>query len=406
MFSKPPNNADVLLSIGCVLVFNDYVSASIGTVLTLGIRVLPAGKNAKIPGGFHKEEIMPQIVEVKHLSKTFTTKEGQVDALRDINLSIEKGDIYGIIGMSGAGKSTLVRCLNFLEVPTSGQVIVEGQDLGGLSDRELRALRSSIGMIFQSFNLLMQKSVIDNVCFPLQIQGIRKKEAVVKARELLKTVGLEDKEKAYPAQLSGGQRQRVAIARALACDPKILLCDEATSALDPQTTASILALLKKINAETGITIIIITHQMSVVREICNNVAIIEKGSLVENGLVEEIFTHPKSRAAKQLIIEGKDPDEWESEENAAGTVPLLHEDRRIRIVFGTQSSFEPVIANMVLTMGTPVNILRADTKDVHGVARGEMILGLPADKEIQERMISYLIERGLDVEEVTGYAQS
>ena len=349
---------------------------------------------------------MPQIVEVKHLSKTFTTKEGQVDALRDINLSIEKGDIYGIIGMSGAGKSTLVRCLNYLEVPTSGQVIVEGQDLGSLSDRELRALRSSIGMIFQSFNLLMQKSVIDNVCFPLQIQGIRKKDAVVKARELLKTVGLEDKEKAYPAQLSGGQRQRVAIARALACDPKILLCDEATSALDPQTTASILDLLKKINAKTGITIIIITHQMSVVREICNNVAIIEKGSLVENGLVEEIFTHPKSRAAKQLIIEGKDPDEWTMEENTAGTVPLLHEDRRIRIVFGTQSSFEPVIANMVLTMGTPVNILRADTKDVHGVARGEMILGLPADKELQERMISYLIERGLDVEEVTGYAQS
>ena len=359
-----------------------------------------------IPGGFYKEVKMPQIVEVKHLSKTFTTKEGQVDALRDINLSIEKGDIYGIIGMSGAGKSTLVRCLNFLEVPTSGQVIVEGQDLGGLTDKELRALRSSIGMIFQSFNLLMQKSVIDNVCFPLQIQGIKKKDAVGKARELLKTVGLEDKEKAYPAQLSGGQRQRVAIARALACDPKILLCDEATSALDPQTTASILDLLKKINAETGITIIIITHQMSVVREICNNVAIIEKGSLVENGLVEEIFTHPKSRAAKQLIIEGKDPDEWTLEENAAGTVPLLHEDRRIRIVFGTQSSFEPVIANMVLTMGTPVNILRADTKDVHGVARGEMILGLPADKELQERMISYLIERGLDVEEVTGYAQS
>ena len=349
---------------------------------------------------------MPQIVEVKHLSKTFTTKEGQVDALRDINLSIEKGDIYGIIGMSGAGKSTLVRCLNFLEVPTSGQVIVEGQDLGSLTDRELRALRSSIGMIFQSFNLLMQKSVLDNVCFPLQIQGIRKKDAAVKARELLKTVGLEDKEKAYPAQLSGGQRQRVAIARALACDPKILLCDEATSALDPQTTASILDLLKKINAETGITIVIITHQMSVVREICNNVAIIEKGCLVENGLVEEIFTHPKSRAAKQLIIEGKDPDEWTSEENAAGTVPLLHEDRSIRIVFGTQSSFEPVIANMVLTMGTPVNILRADTKDVHGVARGEMILGLPADKDLQERMISYLIERGLDVEEVTGYAQS
>ena len=349
---------------------------------------------------------MSKIVEVRNVSKTFLTKDGRVDALRDINLSVEEGDIYGIIGMSGAGKSTLVRCLNFLEVPTEGQVIVEGQELGKLTEKELRQLRSSIGMIFQSFNLLMQKSVLDNVCFPLQIQGMKKKDAAVKARKLLGTVGLEDKENSYPAQLSGGQRQRVAIARALACDPKILLCDEATSALDPQTTASILDLLRKINVETGITIIIITHQMSVVREICNNVAIIEKGSLVENGLVEEIFTHPKSRAAKQLIIEGKDPDEWTADESAAGTVPLLHEDRRIRIVFGTQSSFEPVIANMVLTMGTPVNILKADTKDVRGVARGEMILGLPADKDIQERMISYLLERGLDVEEVTGYAES
>ncbi len=349
---------------------------------------------------------MSKIVEVRNVSKTFLTKDGRVDALRDINLSVEEGDIYGIIGMSGAGKSTLVRCLNFLEVPTEGQVIVEGQELGKLTEKELRQLRSSIGMIFQSFNLLMQKSVLDNVCFPLQIQGMKKKDAAVKARKLLGTVGLEDKENAYPAQLSGGQRQRVAIARALACDPKILLCDEATSALDPQTTASILDLLRKINVETGITIIIITHQMSVVREICNNVAIIEKGSLVENGLVEEIFTHPKSRAAKQLIIEGKDPDEWTADESAAGTVPLLHEDRRIRIVFGTQSSFEPVIANMVLTMGTPVNILKADTKDVHGVARGEMILGLPADKDVQERMIAYLVERGLDVEEVDGYAES
>ena len=349
---------------------------------------------------------MSKIVEVRNLSKTFLTKDGRVDALRDINLSVEKGDIYGIIGMSGAGKSTLVRCINMLEKPTEGSVWWDGKDLGAMSEKELRAMRRRITMIFQSFNLLMQKSVIDNVCFPLQIQGVKKKEAAVKARELLKTVGLEDKEKAYPAQLSGGQRQRVAIARALACDPKILLCDEATSALDPQTTASILELLRKINAETGITIIIITHQMSVVREICNNVAIIENGSLVENGLVEEIFTHPKSRAAKQLIIEGKDPDEWAAEENSAATVDLLHEDRRIRIVFGTQSSFEPVIANMVLTMGTPVNILKADTKDVRGVARGEMILGLPADKDIQERMISYLLERGLDVEEVTGYAES
>ena len=355
------------------------------------------------------------IIEVQGLYKTFQTRDNTVEALKDINLSIEQGDIYGIIGMSGAGKSTLVRCLNYLEKPTQGTVLVEGQDLGKLTDRELRDLRSSIGMIFQSFNLLMQRTVIDNVCFPLLIHGMEKSAAVSKARVLLETVGLSDKEKAYPAQLSGGQKQRVAIARALACDPKILLCDEATSALDPQTTQSILQLLKKINAETGITIVIITHQMSVVREICHSVAIVEDGCIVENGLVEEIFIRPRSRAAKQLIIEGRDPDEWEKEnvsaDTAAGTsdagksgegrtVPLLHEDKRIRIVFTSNSSFEPVIANMVLKTGHPVNILRADTKDVGGVARGDMILGLPADPDVQESVISYLREHGLVVEEV------
>ena len=221
-------------------------------------------------------------IEVKHLSKTFEQKGITVHALQDINLNIELGDIYGIIGMSGAGKSTLVRCLNYLERPTEGEVLIEGKDLGSLNEKELREQRSDIAMIFQHFNLLMQKSVLDNICFPLQIQGVKKKEARTKARELLKTVGLEEKEKAYPAQLSGGQKQRVAIARALAVNPKILLCDEATSALDPQTTASILALLKQINEQFGITIVIITHQMSVIREICNRVAIIERGALVED----------------------------------------------------------------------------------------------------------------------------
>lgn len=352
------------------------------------------------------KEHMP-IIEVKNLSKTFETKEGKVEALKDINLAVEQGDIFGIIGMSGAGKSTLVRCMNYLEVPTQGTVTVEGQELGNLSGKELRDLRSSIGMIFQSFNLLMQRNVLDNVCFPLQIHGIQKADAVKRARELLVTVGLSNKEKAYPAQLSGGQRQRVAIARALACNPKILLCDEATSALDPQTTQSILDLLRKINKETGITIIIITHQMSVVREICRHVAIVENGRIVEEGLVEDIFTHPKSRAARQLIIEGKDPDEWEKEqeeikqERAAGVIPILHENRRIRIVFSSNSSFEPVVANMILKFGEPVNILRADTKDVNGTARGEMILGLPGDASIQEKMIGYLEERGLAVEDIT-----
>lgn len=346
------------------------------------------------------------IIEVKDLSKTFVTKDATVHALKNINFSVEEGDIYGIIGMSGAGKSTLVRCLNYLEVPTEGTVIVEGHDLSKLSGKELRDLRSSIGMIFQGFNLLMQSRVIDNVMFPLLIHKVPKNEARKKALSLLETVGLSDKAKSYPAQLSGGQRQRVAIARALAMDPKILLCDEATSALDPQTTQSILQLLKKINQETGITIVIITHQMSVVREICHNVAIVQSGEIVERGLVEEIFTHPKSRAAKQLVIEGKDPDEYEKQleekklKERSQVVPILHESRKIRIVFGSQSSFEPVIANMILTVGVPVNILRASTQDVGGTAMGDMILGLPADKEAQEKIISYLRERGLAVEEV------
>lgn len=343
------------------------------------------------------------IIEVKGLSKTFVTKDATVHALKNINFAVEEGDIYGIIGMSGAGKSTLVRCLNYLEVPTEGTVIVEGHDLSRLSGQELRDLRSSIGMIFQGFNLLMQSRVIDNVMFPLLIHKVAKADARKKAEQLLETVGLSDKASSYPAQLSGGQRQRVAIARALAMDPKILLCDEATSALDPQTTQSILQLLKKINKETGITIVIITHQMSVVREICHNVAIVQSGEIVERGLVEEIFTHPKSRAAKQLVIEGKDPDEFEKEQEKRGitqTVPILHESKKIRIVFGTQSSFEPVIANMILTVGVPVNILKASTMDVGGTARGDMILGLPADAEAQEKIISYLKERGLAVEEV------
>ena len=305
-------------------------------------------------------------IEVKHLSKTFEQKGITVHALQDINLNIELGDIYGIIGMSGAGKSTLVRCLNYLERPTEGEVLIEGNDLGSLNEKELREQRSDIAMIFQHFNLLMQKSVLDNICFPLQIQGVKKKEARTKARELLKTVGLEEKEKAYPAQLSGGQKQRVAIARALAVNPKILLCDEATSALDPQTTASILALLKQINEQFGITIVIITHQMSVIREICNRVAIIERGALVEDGSVTDIFNHPKSKAAKELIL--RDRPDTEADRKQDALVGQLKSNRKIRIVFSDNSAFEPVIANMILKFETPVNILRADTKNVGGVA--------------------------------------
>ncbi|MCI5805743.1 MAG: ATP-binding cassette domain-containing protein [Clostridium sp.] len=339
-------------------------------------------------------------IEVKHLSKTFEQKGITVHALQDINLNIELGDIYGIIGMSGAGKSTLVRCLNYLERPTEGEVLIEGKDLGSLNEKELREQRSDIAMIFQHFNLLMQKSVLDNICFPLQIQGVKKKEARTKARELLKTVGLEEKEKAYPAQLSGGQKQRVAIARALAVNPKILLCDEATSALDPQTTASILALLKQINEQFGITIVIITHQMSVIREICNRVAIIERGVLVEDGSVTDIFNHPKSKAAKELIL--RDRPDTEADRKQDALVGQLKSNRKIRIVFSDNSAFEPVIANMILKFETPVNILRADTKNVGGVAKGEMILGLPEDKHLQVDIEQYLTDCGLEIEEVTG----
>ena len=324
-------------------------------------------------------------IEVRHLYKKFEQKGVTVEALSDINLTVEQGDIYGIIGMSGAGKSTLVRCLNFLEKPTEGQVLIEGQELGALTEKELRGQRSDIAMIFQNFNLLMQKSVLDNVCFPMQIQGKKKKEARERARELLKTVGLSEKEKAYPAQLSGGQRQRVAIARALASDPKILLCDEATSALDPQTTASILSLLKEINEKLGITIVIITHQMSVIREICSHVAIIEHGVLVEDGLVEDIFSHPGNNNAPL----------------ANAVQERMQGDKKIRIVFSENSAFEPVIANMILQFKTPVNILRADTKNVGGVAKGEMILGLPEDRHLQVDIEEYLKEKGLAVEEVT-----
>lgn len=335
------------------------------------------------------------LIEIRHLSKKFTQKDSEVLALNDINLSIEKADIYGIIGMSGAGKSTLVRCLNYLETPSEGDIIIDGKNFGNLSEKELRKERSEIAMIFQHFNLLMQKNVIDNVSFPLKLKKIKKKDAYKKAEELLKIVGLESKAKAYPSTLSGGQKQRVAIARALASNPKILLCDEATSALDPQTTDSILKLLKKINEELGITVVIITHQMNVVQEVCNKVAIIEGGNLVETGLVSEIFDNPKSKAARTLIY-------GEQSRTLPTPTDTLNMDigKKIRIAFSTNSAFEPVIANMIIHFNAPVNILKADTRDVGGIAVGEMILGLPKDKHLQVDMEEYLRERGLKVQEV------
>ena len=242
------------------------------------------------------------MIELKNVSKSFDTAEGKVDALKDVSITIEDGDIYGIIGMSGAGKSTLVRCINMLEKPTSGEVIVNGKRLDTMSPAQLRAARRNITMIFQQFNLLMQRNCLKNVCFPMELAGASKKDAQNRAKELLALVGLPDKAKAYPAQLSGGQQQRVAIARALATNPKVLLCDEATSALDPKTTRQILELIRDINKKLGITVVIITHQMSVVKEVCNHVAILDDGIIAEEGLVSSVFTSPKSEAARHLVF--------------------------------------------------------------------------------------------------------
>ena len=242
------------------------------------------------------------MIRLEHITKTFQTKETNLHAVNDVSLTIDQGNIFGIIGFSGAGKSTLVRCINLLEVPSKGKVWIRNTNLLELSEEELRKERQKMGMIFQHFNLLAQRTVLDNVTFPLEITGKKKAQAREKARELLKLVGLEDKESSYPAQLSGGQKQRVAIARALATDPDILLCDEATSALDPITTSNILALLKEINEKLGLTIVIITHQMEVVKQICHKVAIMEEGKVVEEGLVSQVFTTPKSEVTKKLLL--------------------------------------------------------------------------------------------------------
>lgn len=336
---------------------------------------------------------MEPIIRVEHLKKVFQSSAGEVAAVDDVSFSIEKGDIFGIIGLSGAGKSTLVRCLNLLEKPSSGKVWIRDKNLPDLSEGELRKTRQKIGMIFQHFNLLMQRTVLDNVCFPMEIAGVKKKQAREKALGYLKTVGLEEKAKSYPAQLSGGQKQRVAIARVLASNPEILLCDEATSALDPQTTKSILTLLKEINQKYGITIVVITHEMSVVQEICSHVAVLDHGSLVESGTVEELFRSPKTDAARRLIL------------NAGNQIKQMHGKRLIRITFSGQSSFEPVIGNVVLLYKTPLNILYADTKNLNGKAEGEMILQLPEDQITADKMIEYFRQENLSVEELEDVGQ-
>ena len=321
------------------------------------------------------------MIEIKNLSKSFATTDGVVDALRDVSLTIRDGDIYGIIGMSGAGKSTLVRCINMLERPTEGSVVINGQDIGSLKPAALRELRRSVSMIFQGFNLLMQRTCLKNICFPMELAGVKKADAVKRAKELLEIVGLPNKANAYPAQLSGGQKQRIAIARALASDPKVLLCDEATSALDPQTTHSILELIREINEKTGITVVIITHQMSVVEEICNRVAILDDGRVAEEGEVSAIFSRPQSSAARKLVFPDSEP---------VG-VEFHGFERRIRVVFnGAVATSAPLITRMALDTQIAANILSASTKCIGNKMYGNMLLGVPADETTVQAAIEYL----------------
>ena len=332
------------------------------------------------------------IIEIKNLMKVFKTKSDELVALRDINISIEKGEIFGIIGLSGAGKSTLVRMINFLETPTEGDVYFEGNNMANLSKKELLKVRREIGMIFQSFNLLEQKNVLKNVLFPLEISKAPTDEAIKRAKELLKLVDLSDKEKAFPSQLSGGQKQRVAIARALATNPKVLLCDEATSALDPKTTTQILDLLKKINRELGVTVVIITHQMSVIENVCDRVAILDQSRVVEMGNVKEVFKAPKSDIGRKLIFGTMENREDGFKKETTKTC--------LRLVYDGTKTDEPAIAKMVLATGHPVSILYANTKLIAGNSFGQIVIELPDDKEIQAKMKAFLDKEQITYKEV------
>ncbi len=320
------------------------------------------------------------MIELRNLSKSFVTAEGPVEALKNVNLTINDGDIYGIIGMSGAGKSTLVRCINMLERPTEGSVLLDGRDLGALDEKEMQEVRRKVTMIFQSFNLLMQSNCLQNVMFPLKLAHVPKAQAEARARELLQTVGLPDKAKAYPAQLSGGQQQRVAIARALATNPQVLLCDEATSALDPKTTQAILELIRQINQTTGITVIVITHQMSVVQEICNRVAILESGSVVEEGEVSRVFSRPQAAATRALVFPGM----------AEGQVSSGY-GQLVRLIFdGSVTTQKPLIASMAMDCGIAANILGASTRTVGKKEYGYMMVEIPGGPEALATALKYI----------------
>lgn len=329
------------------------------------------------------------LIEVRDLRKVYPVPGGEVVALDGINLSIDKGQIYGIIGMSGAGKSTLIRCMNRLDTPTEGQILIDGQNILAMNGRQLMQMRRKVSMIFQQFNLLMQKTVARNVRYPMEIAGVPRKKADERVKELLKIVELEGKADAYPIQLSGGQRQRVAIARALASNPEVLLCDEATSALDPMTTQSILTLLQDINKRLGITVVLITHEMAVIRQICTRVAILDGGRIAEEGTVDDVFVHTRSAAGRRLF--GIVPSKQEE---------VLPEKPALRIVFDDGRENQPIIAGLVKQCGVDVNILSADVKRIGGKSYGQMLIEMPKDDEIRKKIIQFLSDEGLTVKEV------
>ena len=332
------------------------------------------------------------MIKISDLKKVYTSESGSATALEQINLEVKKGEIYGIIGMSGAGKSTLIRCMNLLEKPTSGSILIDGQEITDLKGAELRRLRSSLSMIFQHFNLLMQRTVEGNVAFPLEIAGFPKKEIRERTRELLELVGLSDKTEAYPSQLSGGQKQRVAIARALSNNPKVLLCDEATSALDPLTTKSILELLKEINRRLGLTIVMITHEMGVIREICSQVAVIDSNHIVEAGPVIDVISSPRSEAAKKLF--GYSSKTIPVETSTAGPGYTS----RIRVTFTGKSALKPVVSTMVKKFGIDANILFGNIDYVQGAPLGELVLELSGEKASVREAMAYLPEINLSYE--------
>ena len=335
------------------------------------------------------------MIEIKHLSKTFQMKDGAVNALKDISLTIPDGSIYGIIGMSGAGKSTLVRCINLLERPTEGSVVIDGVEMEKLTPAQLRQRRREITMIFQQFNLLMQRSCLKNICFPMELAGVKKADAEKRARELLELVGLPDKAEAYPAQLSGGQQQRVAIARALATDPKVLLCDEATSALDPKTTRQILELIRDINRKLNITVVIITHQMSVVKEVCSHVAILDEGCVAEAGMVGTVFAAPKSEAGRRLVFPG----------GADAQVYNPQDEKLVRLVFkDSKTTSIPLIARLAAEENIFCNVISASTQKLSETVYGSMMLGIPSAQF--DKAVAFIHNvANVQVEEVDSHVQ-